>query len=161
MNPILRQLFTLLLFIFSNLLFAQNPADSVKNVPELIKKNNYKEFTTFDKNHHFEHTINYNEPGSVDEEYSFTLAFVFTDFDNIKPAQIINLKTDTAIVHCSYDFLSVWSWFDNKSSFSGTITIISKSRKKVVIEENIRVRDNEGKILIYKGRKTFVRRKGN
>jgi hypothetical protein len=154
----LRQLVLLFLVCFSSTLFAQH--DSVVDVPALINKPYYTERTTFGKENDFIHAVSYNVPHAVDEEHVYSFRFVFTDFENLKAGDVFNLNTDTAKIHVKYGVLSVWTWnYDNKASFSGTIKVISVTKKEIILEEDVRIRDRDGRILIYKGRKTYVPRK--
>lgn len=154
MNPFSRQLLFVLFVLFtlpSYPLFAQDV-----NVPDLVKQPYYTEHTTFDVNT-FYHRVGYNRPHSVDEEHVYTLMLQFSDFEEIKAGQTLNLATDTALVRSSFGILSVWTWdYDAKASITGTITIISKTKKEIVIEEDVRICDREGKIRLYKSRKTFA-----
>jgi hypothetical protein len=151
MNRFLLQTLLALCTVLSCPLLAQE-----KNVPDLVGQPHYTEWTVFDSSS-FYHRVAYNRPGSVDEEHVYTLQLRFSDLEKLKDGQALDLSTDTALVRCSYGVLSVWNWdYDTKASFSGTITIISKTKKEIVVEEDVRVRDREGKILIYRARKTFV-----
>jgi hypothetical protein len=158
MTRMLRQIVLLFFVFFSPALFAQ--ADSVVDVPGLISKPYYTEYTTFGKQKDFIHSIGYNAPHSVDEEHSYTFRFSFTDFDSLVPGKAYDLVTDSAHIHCQFGVLSAWTWdYDKKATFSGTVTVISKTKKEIIVEEDVRIRDGEGQIWIYKGRKTYVRRK--
>lgn len=151
MNPFSRQLLFVLFTLLSYPVFAQDV-----NVPDLVKQPYYTENTTFDANV-FYHRVGYNRPHSIDEEHVYTLMLQFSDFEKIKAGQTLNLATDTALVRCSFGILSVWNWdYDAKASITGTITIVSKTKNEIVVEEDAQVRDREGKILIYRTRKTFV-----
>jgi hypothetical protein len=156
MNPFFRRTLLLFFTVLSFSLFSQDAKDSVTDVPGLAGQPHYTEQTVFESNT-FYHRISYNRPGTVDDEHTYTLRLQFSDFEKIKPGQVLNLATDTVLVHCSFGILSVWTWnYDAKASFTGTVTVISKTKKEIVIEEDVRIRNREGKTLIYRTRKTFI-----
>jgi hypothetical protein len=153
----------LLLALLSHPLAAQvSPAksDSATDVPALAKQKFYKETASFIKPNELTHKVCYDEPGTVDESYCYTLAFHFADLEKLAPGAVIILS-DTAVLKCGYGILSVWTWdYDSRAVLSGTVTVISKSRSEIVLEENVRVVDREGDVMVFRGRKVFVR-KGN
>lgn len=156
MNSILRQLFTLLFFISSHFLLGQHNT----NVNKLAGKKNYHERVAFDSANNFKHELSYSRPGIIDAGFTYTLLFHFTDFATISPGQKFDVARDTALISCSFGVLSAWNWdYDDKASFSGTILVVNKTAKEVVIEEDIIIIDRNSSTIIYKGRKTFVLQK--
>ena len=102
--------------------------------------------------------VNYN-PRIIDGESSRRLYLTFLDIDAAKTKKSLNLKTDTLIVQAKYDFWSIWIWNYEDNKPKGTIKIVQWDEYKIVLKENIAVRDISEKMKKYNGKITFYYKK--
>ena len=105
--------------------------------------------------------IYYNVPGTIDEEFVYTLTLVFIMPKLVHKRRVLDLASDTAIVKSKYGVFSVWNWSDENNLVSGRIEILEWRKRKVTIKENISVWDKRrNKRVKFIGTRTFTRQKG-
>ena len=102
---------------------------------------------------------NYHKPYVIDGGFSRRLYLTFLDIDAAKTKNNLNLETDTLIVQAKYDFWSIWVWNYEDNKPKGTIKILQWDEYKIVLKENIVVKDIRGKIKRYSGKRTFYHKK--
>ncbi len=105
--------------------------------------------------------INYNEPGSVDEEFSYTLTLVFPEPEAANTKKTIDLSSDTTLVQSSYGVFSVWRWNNEKCKISGQIEIVDWNKNSITIKENISIYvAYRNETITFIGTRTFKKKKG-
>jgi hypothetical protein len=100
-------------------------------------------------------TANYNDPSTIDEEYSHILTLSILDTNAAKNKLTLNLQTDTAIVKVTYSRISVWNWSKSTYPVEGKIDILLWGRNTIKLMENVKVYDNHDKAYRFVGTRTF------
>jgi hypothetical protein len=135
-----------------------------KNILNLKHLPFYKESSIFSRDPIYTLTqeVTYNKPGTVDEEYSYDVKFVFMNGSEAKLKKVLDLSMDTAIVKSYFSFNSVWNWLDPEDfNFVGTIEILDWQKNKITLKEDFFITTRNKPKLKYKGIRTFLQKKKN
>lgn len=103
----------------------------------------------------------YNRPNMIDDEFCYYLKLNFVDTSAAKAKKIINIQTDTSIIHVKYGIVSIWNWEDENNQLSGKIEILKWDKDEVILQENIKVVDFRRKeTKKFVGKRTYLRKNG-
>lgn len=148
-----------LIFIFS-LLIGSFSFGQQTEVLKLYSKKHFSEENRifFDSSFTLVIETCYNKPRTIDDEYCLKLKISFLDTLKARQQKMFSISKDTLIVKCNFDVSSVWNWEDENTSISGTIKIISWSKKNIEMDIDLKIQNNRrNRTYIYKGGRTFSR----
>lgn len=151
-------------FLVSLIVLANACYGQATKVLRLKNHRNYSEENTFvfDSCFKLVQTVWYNVPNSIDEEYGLYLTLEIKDTIKAKQLKIINVKDDSAIIKCTWDWRSVWNWEDETTKVEGFIQIISWTTATVTAKFSINVfnyKSNRTLLYIYNGKRVFKKAK--
>jgi hypothetical protein len=100
--------------------------------------------------------INYNDPNSIDEEYSKLLTITI-DAKSFRSKQFFDIVRDSALIKCYLQKTSVWNWDGTKSVVSGSLQILRANTREIEVSLNVLVVKEDKDIMLYRGVRTFIR----
>ncbi|MDB5253509.1 MAG: hypothetical protein JWP27_2678 [Flaviaesturariibacter sp.] len=141
-------------------LFVSLSAAAQDNLLSLAGLPNYREWTTFatkKKQTHLKVIVFYDDPAKKDEEVSYVLDITMPD-SVLAPGRVIDLVRDSGFVKWVYLKRSLRDIAPARFSGTGQVSVVSLSKKELVVGLTIVVSDDEKKKKVYYiGTRTFVK----
>lgn len=143
------------IFVFS---VCQGQHNAV-NVFALAKKKYYTEHSLFltDSQLVLYQETSFNEPRTIDEEYSIILRIRLSDTAKAKQAVKLDLAKDSAIIACTFFLVSSWEWDTTRKpeSVKGTITFQQWTDKKIKALLDLEITGYRNLSYLYKGSRIY------
>ena len=134
--------------------FGQSKTETIE-VLQLKHKKYYRETIDTEKDSSLKIglTVSYNEPKTMDEEYSRTLVILLKEPLTPGTSKTYDIVNDTLVLNCTYRFLSVWDWADqSKRPVTGKVTFRENENGTIDMNLNMIVSDRLYKEnLVYRG----------
>jgi len=136
-----------------------------KNILELYKGKHYSEERTSrlhsDSTFSIYFEVSYDVPESVDEEHSHLLYLTISS-SSLNKGKIYNIPKDSSIIKAEYRLKSIWRIGKINSEVTGTVEIVSQSKKEIILRFNFIVKElRTNKTYRYDGVRQFVKRRSD
>jgi hypothetical protein len=153
-----------LIFILAIILIANVSLGQTTEVLKLKGKKYYSEQNTIsvDSNVVLILETCHDDPEITDDGFCLHLKMSFLDSSKARQLKTLNIDKDTSIIKCQFYVSSIWN-YDDKASISGTVSIISWTKKSIEVYLELNI-ENKGLIKTqmysYDGKKVFRAKKG-
>jgi hypothetical protein len=149
-----------LIIVFIYLFFSAQLSVAQKiEVFSLANKETYSEKNFFRTNPSLKiiQQISYSGFG-IDTQSEMYLLLEIKDLKKLRDKKVINIKTDTAILSCLWEYISTWNLEKEKTDINGQINVLSWSKKEIELELNLDVVDlRKNRIYVYSGKRFFYK----
>ena len=144
----------LLVIILPTVTFSQQQIFELKNNKYYSEQNKYMKDSIW----RFNQIIEYDDPGSIDEESWIRLTLEVNDTIKFMNLKRVDFKRDTLIIDFHFAAFTVWFANDDTSTISGTVEFVSQKAQGITLKLDLIVTNlKDQRIYKYKGERTFSR----
>ena len=144
----------LLVIILPTVTFSQQQIFELKNNKYYSEQNKYMKDSIW----RFNQIIEYDDPGSIDEESWIRLTLEVNDTIKFMNLKRLDFKRDTLIIDFHFAAFTVWFANDDTSTISGTVEFVSQKVQGITLKLDLIVTNlKDQRIYKYKGERTFSR----